>query len=96
MTPVVWGSQCAQPISPPVGEMPGRAEGGITAPPWLFRQREAAGNGGLAAKPLRPVYGGPKDGSRPVARPRRWRQPDEGRPSAQTRKQRRAETSSAA
>ncbi|NKM27891.1 hypothetical protein GFM18_25020 [Rhizobium laguerreae] len=27
VTPVVWGSRCAQPISPPVGEMPGRAEG---------------------------------------------------------------------
>ncbi|TAY35469.1 hypothetical protein ELH93_03650 [Rhizobium leguminosarum] len=28
-TLIVWGSQCAQPISPPVGEMPGRAEGGL-------------------------------------------------------------------
>ncbi|RWY63485.1 hypothetical protein EHI46_35210 [Rhizobium leguminosarum] len=24
VTPVVWGSRRAQPISPPVGEMPGR------------------------------------------------------------------------
>ncbi|TAZ55763.1 hypothetical protein ELH71_04590, partial [Rhizobium ruizarguesonis] len=29
-TPIVWGNQCAQPISPPVGEMPGRAEGDAT------------------------------------------------------------------
>ncbi|TAT86486.1 hypothetical protein ELI49_00560 [Rhizobium ruizarguesonis] len=37
------------------------------------------GNGKVAAYPLLPACGGPKDGSRPVARPRqRWRQPDEG------------------
>ncbi|QAS79054.1 hypothetical protein CO657_13695 [Rhizobium acidisoli] len=38
MTSIVWGSQRAQPISPPVGEMPGRAEGGGhgTASPCWF------------------------------------------------------------
>ncbi|RFB96751.1 hypothetical protein B5K11_05975 [Rhizobium leguminosarum bv. trifolii] len=28
VTSIVWGSQRSQPISPPVGEMLGRAEGG--------------------------------------------------------------------
>ncbi|NKM20226.1 hypothetical protein GFM01_20845 [Rhizobium laguerreae] len=28
--PVVWGNPSHLPISPPVGEMPGRAEGGTT------------------------------------------------------------------
>ncbi|ASR06134.1 hypothetical protein E0H51_05665 [Rhizobium leguminosarum bv. viciae] len=37
-TMTVWGSHCAQPISPPVGEMPGRAEGGVT--PIASRKRE--------------------------------------------------------
>ena len=42
--------------------------------PYETRERD----GEVAAYPLRPVYGGPKDGSRPVARPWQWRQPDEG------------------
>ncbi|TBY06370.1 hypothetical protein E0J21_17835 [Rhizobium laguerreae] len=31
-TLIVWGSPCVQLISPPVGEMPGRAEGVSQAP----------------------------------------------------------------